>query len=64
MSDYLSGAHGGLAVGRRPKVSRQVGEDPFEEADDLDELGTAALEQYELTQREHAWGRPASRSNP
>ena len=54
LSDYLSGAHRGLAMGRRPKVSRKVGEDPFEEADDLDELGTAALEQYELTQREHS----------
>ena len=39
---------------RRPKASRQVGEDPFEEEDGLDELGTAALEQYELTQREHS----------
>ena len=48
------GRGGGAAVGREAKVSRQTADNSFEEEEDLDELGAAALEQYELTQRERS----------
>ena len=48
------GRGGGAAVGREAKVSRQTADNSFEEEEDLDELGAAALEQYELTQKERS----------
>ena len=48
------GRGSGAAVGREAKVSRQTADNSFEEEEDLDELGAAALEQYELTQRERS----------
>ena len=48
------GRGGQVAVEREAKLSRQTADNSFEEEEDLDELGAAALEQYELTQRERS----------